>query len=48
MRFFLGAGRYTLAAAVAGDMGWLTSIVRQWKNISILWPRFSVMSDERI
>ena len=48
MHFFLGVGKYTPTTAVAGDMGWLPSIVRQWKSISILWFRFSVMPDERI
>ena len=47
-RFFLGVGKYTPTAAVAGYMRWLPCIVRQWKSISILWSRFSVMSDERI
>ena len=48
MCFFLGVCRYTQTAAVAGYMGWLPSIVRQRKSISILWSRFSVTSDECI
>ena len=48
MRFFLGVGKYTPTAAVSGDMGWIPCHIRQWKSTSILWSRFSVMSDERI
>ena len=36
MRFYLGVGRYTPTAAVAGDMGWIPSVVRQWKCTSSL------------
>ena len=33
---------------MSGDMGWMPSHIKQWKSISILWSRFSDMSDERI
>ena len=28
MRFYLGVGRYTPSAGVAGDMGWTTTLIR--------------------
>ena len=30
MRFFLGVGKYTLVAALQGEMGWEPSIAKQW------------------
>ena len=33
MRFYLSVGRYTTTAAVAGDMGWEPTIVKQWKCV---------------
>ena len=37
MRFYLGVGRYTPTAAVAGDMGWEPTIVKQWKCVGSFW-----------
>ena len=47
-RFFLGVGKYTPSAAVAGDMGWLPPIVKQYKNICNMWHRYSSMNISRI
>ena len=47
VRFCLGVGRYTPAAAVSSVMGWMPCILRQWKSIFILWSRFSAMSSGR-
>lgn len=48
MRFFLGVGRYTPTAAVSGDMGWTTPVIRQWKSICNFWARYSMLSSHRI
>ena len=37
MRFYLGVGRYTPSAGVAGDMGWTSTLIRQWKSVSNVW-----------
>ena len=46
--FFLGTGKYTPNAAVAGDMGWQPPIVRHWKTISQQWFRFLGMEGVRL
>ena len=48
MGFYLGVGKYTPTAAVAGDMGWIPSFTKQWKCTSNLWSRFSIMNNGRI
>ena len=47
-RYFLGNGKYTPTAAVAGDMGWEPPIIKQYKCICNQWARFSNMPDDRI
>ena len=32
-RFYLGVGRYTPVAAVNGDIGWLSPLVKHWKSV---------------
>ena len=32
-RFFLGTGKYTPSDAVAGDMGWVPTFIKQYKSI---------------
>ena len=48
MRFFLGVGKYTPNAAVAGEMCWYPPIVRKWKSVCNLWCRLSTKSNTRI
>ena len=48
MRFFLGTGKYTPSAAVAGDMGWDPVFVKQMKCIANFWCRLSVMNRNRL
>ena len=48
MRFYLGVGKYTPTAAVAGDMGWIPPLTKQWKCTSNLWSRLSFMNTGRI
>ncbi len=47
MRFFLGTGKYTPSAGVAGDMGWQPPSVKQWKCIGLHWCRLSNMENAR-
>lgn len=37
MRYFLGVGKYTPNAALAGEMAWQPPVVRQWKTIASYW-----------
>lgn len=48
MRFYMGVGKYTPNDAVAGDMGWKPSYVRQWVNVFRHWSRCSKMDVDRI
>ena len=48
MRFYLGVGRYTPSAGVAGDMGWTLTLIRQWKSASNIWSRHFVLPNSRI
>ena len=48
MRFYLGVGRYTPTAAVAGDMGWEPTIVKQWKCVGSFWSRLCNMDNSRL
>ena len=48
MTFYLGVGRYTPSAGVAGDMGWTPTLIRQWKSVSNVWSRHSVLPNSRI
>ena len=48
MRFFLGTGKYTPAAAVSGDMGWQQAHVKQWKYICIYWNKMVHMQPSRL
>jgi hypothetical protein len=48
MRFFLGVGRYTPNSAVAGDMGWTSPNVKQWKSVCLHWSRLSIMDNDRV
>ncbi|XP_053402804.1 uncharacterized protein LOC128558049 [Mercenaria mercenaria] len=34
MRFYLGVGRYTPNLALAGEMAWTPTMVRQWKTVA--------------
>ena len=45
MRFYLGVGRYSPTAAVAGDMGWEPTIVKQWKCVGSFWSRLCNMEN---
>ena len=45
MRFYLGVGRYTPSTAVAGDMGWEPTIVKQWKCVGSFWSRLCNMDN---
>ena len=48
MRFFMGAGKYTPNDAIAGDMGWKPTYIRQWSNVFRHWARCSIMEHDRI
>ena len=47
-RFFLGTGKYTPSDAVAGDMGWVQTFIRQYKSVCNQWTRYSNMMDDRV
>lgn len=47
-RFFLGVGRYTPNAAVNGDTGWTSPIVKQWSSVINNWYRIKGMHNDRI
>ena len=47
-RFFMSVGKYTLNAAVYGDITWIQSIVRQLKAIGRLWTRLTHMDNNRL
>ena len=47
-RFFLGVGKYTPNAAVAGDMGWIPIFQKQWQCLIRLWCRLNNMSSDRL
>lgn len=44
LRFYLGTGKYTPTAAVAGDMGWQPAFVKQWNH----WRRHLTMNSKRL
>jgi hypothetical protein len=48
MRVYLGVGKYTPTAAVAGDMGWLPADVKQWESICSYWYCIVRMPEVRI
>ena len=48
MRFFLGVGKYTPTVAVAGEMGWIPTNVRQWKIVVNFWARISCTNSSRL
>ena len=45
MRFYLGVGRYTPNDAVAGEMAWKPTSVRQWKNVGLYWSKLAAMEN---
>ena len=48
MRFYPGVARYTPTTAVAGDMGWEPTIVKQWKCVGTFWSRLCNMDNSRL
>ena len=46
-RYFLGTGKYTLTATIAGDMGWMPTVVKQYKCICNQWARYINMPDDK-
>jgi hypothetical protein len=48
LRFFLGVGKYTPNAALAGEMAWQPPVVRQWKSIFTFWARLSNTNSSRL
>ena len=44
----MGVDRYTPSAAVAGDKGWTPTLIRQWKSVSNVRSRHSVLPNSRI
>ncbi|XP_052256259.1 uncharacterized protein LOC127861632 isoform X1 [Dreissena polymorpha] len=48
LRFFMGVGKYTPSAALAGDMGWQPPLVKQYKHVCNLWHRFGSMNMNRV
>ena len=47
-RYFLGTGKYTPTDAVAGDIGWIPTFIRQYKCICNQWARCASMSENRV
>ena len=47
-RYFLGTVKYTPTDAVAGDMGWTPTFIRQYKCICNQWARYASMSENRV
>ena len=47
MRFYLGVGNYTPNDAIAGEMGWNPTIMRQWKSICLYWSNLSNLDNIR-
>ena len=47
-RYLLGTGKYTPSAAVAGDMGWIPTFIKQYKCICNQWTRYVNMPDNRV
>ena len=47
-RFFLGVDRYTVIAAVNGDMGWMPSHIKQLKTVLYHWFRLNHVDDNRV
>ena len=47
-RFFLGTGKYSLSDAVAGDMGWVPTFIKQYKSICYQWTRYASMPGGRV
>ena len=48
MRFYLGVGRYTPNDAVAGEMAWKPTSVRQWKSVGLYWSKLAAMENSRL
>ena len=48
LRFFLGVGKFTPTAAVAGDTGWQPPSVKQLKAVGNIWSRMVNMSNDRV
>ena len=47
-RYYLGTGKYTPSAAVAGDMGWIPAFIKQYKCVCKQWARYTNMPNDRI
>ena len=47
-RYFLGTGKYTPSAAVAGDMGWIPTFIKRYKCVCNQWTRYVNMPDDRV
>ena len=47
-RFFMGVRPYTPNVATIGDMGWLSTDVRQWDSVINHWYRLRNMDENRI
>ena len=43
-----GSGKYTPTTAIAGDMGWMHTVVKQYKRICNQWTRYINMPDDRV
>ena len=48
LRFYMGVGRYTPNAGVAGDTGWKSTYLKQLKNVFGRWCRIKSMDGQRI
>ena len=48
MRFYLGVGRYTPNDAVAGEMAWRPTSVRQWKSVGLYWSKLAAIENSRL
>ena len=47
-RYFLGTGKYTPSAAVAGEMGWTPPFIKQYKSVCNQWVRYLYMQNDRV
>ena len=48
MRFYLGVGRNTPNDAVAGELAWKPTSVRQWKSVGLYSSKLAAMENSRL
>ena len=48
MRFYLGVGKYLPNDAIASEMGWKPTSVRQWKSVCLYLAKLTSMDTNRL